>query len=762
MSSSSDQVYKPLPTATSIRVLLLAPGERDDSKISCSLLPSDLDWDHGKFPDSTPYPVESLSFATVGRAGDDDDDGSESTFPIHVDMDFDTGPKARMHPFQRYEALSYVWGDPSDPQHIFFDGVVPFPVTRNLYAALRSLRLPHSGRRLWIDALCMDQSNYEEKKVQLGLMKRVYQQAEKVIAYVPLGGQDQKNISELVPKIFRAGRMYGEERDEREKAGSVPGHYSGPLNSISERETARVATSESEPLSVTLANASRDEKLYLEAFGLPPVDSPLWDSWRRLFTSPYFRRIWIAQEVSLGNNLHICFGDGAGVGAAEPLFLAHHFLDLHSAAMNMSYNAAWCKSEDEEESEGTLRDRVVGSANALTMFRERILVQGGRPRRRLIETLATVNHFGATDLRDKVYALLGWTSDGASFTQHVNYAPWNSIERTFATFAKAFIDRGEGIEVLLQAGYRDEEDGWPSWVPHWHNLEISAPQQAGRGPGKASTRIQVDEGSQALSIPATILDDVEVVNDLVFEKLQVTLGGLSITAFIRTMVRAFLMIFKAFSPRDPEEIFEQLFHVLAQPKTRFDKSEQRDLSRSSPSQDGNDDALDSSRKPKDSSATESQKSEGEDEPDDEETKILRTGFHEFLNYLIMLQSQLSDLEDGMAHLTQHKWRVEYQTFLRRAMATTSHRVLCVTKAGYIGIAPKRTRRGDTVALFEGCDIHFVLRRVEGGPRGINPGEEGGDGGGTATYRLMGPAFFHVPESGGARSPARAVDRITIV
>lgn len=461
MSSSSDQVYKPLPTATSIRVLLLAPGDRDDSDIFCWLLPSDLDWDHGKFPDSTPYAVESQSFATVKRA---DDDEREFNFPIHVDMDFDTGPKERMHPFQRYEALSYVWGDPSDPQHIFFDGDVPFPVTRNLYAALRSLRLPHSGRRLWIDALCIDQGNYEEKNVQLGLMKRVYQQAEKVIAYLPLGAQDQRNINELVPKIFHAGVMYRKEQDEREKSGSVPGQYSGPFNSISDRETVKVARSESEPLSVTLANASGDDRLYLESFGLPSVDSPLWDSWRRLFTSPYFRRIWIAQEISLGNNLHICLGDGEG--AAEPLFLAHNFLDLHSAAMNMSYNAAWCQSDGNEETEGALRDRIAGSANALAMFRERILVQGGRPRRRLIETLATVNKFDATDPRDKIYALLGWTADGASFTQYVNYAPWNSTEQTFATFARVFIDRGEGIEVLLQAGSRgEEEDGWPSWVP---------------------------------------------------------------------------------------------------------------------------------------------------------------------------------------------------------------------------------------------------------------------------------------------------------
>ncbi|KAI0444863.1 HET-domain-containing protein [Xylaria telfairii] len=747
MSSPPDDIYEPLPTATSIRVLLLAPGKREDNDIFCWLLPSDLDWDHDKFPESTPRPVESQSVATGKREGEDE---CEFEFPIYLDMDLDSGPTQRMHPFQRYEALSYVWGDPSDPQDIYFDGGVPFPVTRNLYAALRSLRLPHRGRRLWIDALCIDQSNYEEKNAQLGLMTRVYQQAEKVIAYLPLDSQDQKNINELVPKILQASLMYKNYKDEREKSGSRLGQYAGPFNSISDLKTVKVARSESEPLSVAMTNAFGDDKLYLESFGLPPVDSPLWDSWRRLFTSPYFRRIWIAQEISLGNNLHIWFGDGEG--AAEPLFLAHQSLDMHSAAMNMSYNAAWCNSDD-DETEATLRDRIIGSRNALTMSRERILIQRGRPRRRLIETLAIVDTFDATDPRDKVYALLGWTSDGASFNQYVNYAPWFSVEQTFVRFAKIFLDRGEGIEVLLQAGFRDEDDKWPSWVPHWDNLERSVPKEATRSPGKVSTPIRVDESNQSLEISATILDDIAVINDMIFEKLEVTSDGLSITDFIHTIVKALGMLFEAFSPRDPEEIFEKLFYVLAQPEATSKKPKQSQplLSRV------NADTLDSERAPE-SSATASQ-TDSADEKESRETKILRTGFHEFLNYIVSLKAQFSDIEEGVTQITQRKWPVEYQTFLRKAMTTTSHRLLCVTKDGCIGIAPKRTKINDRVVKFEGCHIHFVLRPVES-PPGEKSNEGVGPGSGMVKYRLMGPAFFHMPES--ETSAPGTVETIAIV
>ncbi|KAF2970645.1 hypothetical protein GQX73_g2948 [Xylaria multiplex] len=750
MSSSPNEVYEPLPTATSIRVLLLAPGKRDESDIFCWLFPSDLDYDHSRFPNTTPRPVESLSFATGKHDGEDE---PEFKFPMYLDMDSDGSSKG-MHPFQRYEALSYVWGDPSDPQNIFFDGGVPFPVTRNLYEALRSLRLPDRGRKLWVDALCIDQSNYEEKNVQLSLMKRVYQQAEKVIAYLPLDAQDQKNISMLVPKVLQATLMYKKDKDEREKSGPDQRQYIGPFNSISDSETIKVARDESEPLNVTMTNAFGDNKLYLESFGLPPVNSPLWDSWRRLFTSPYFRRIWIAQEILLGNNLHIWFGDGEG--AAEPLFLAHNSLDMHSAAMNMSYNAAWCTSDD-EETESILRDRIIGSSNALRLSRERAFMQKDRSRRRLIETLATVDTFDATDPRDKIYALLGWTSDGTSFTQYVNYAPWNSVQQTFVKFAKIFVDRGEGIEVLLQAGFRDEDDKWPSWVPHWDNLERSVPREAARNIGKVSTHMRIDENSQTLEIPVTFLDVIGVVNGLIFEKLEVTSDGLSITDFIFTIVRALSMIFRSLTPRDPEEVFQRLFHVLAQPETRCKKSKQHDLNESLPSQEGAS-ILDSERE-LGSSATTSQ-SDSPDEEDSQETQILRTGFHEFLNYIIALRDQLSNTEEGVAQITQRKRPLEYQTFLRTAMTTTSHRLLCITKGESIGIAPKRTKVGDRVVLFEGCDIHFVLRRVENPPgKNSDEGEKTSDG--KETYRLIGPAFFHISESE-LTSTGGAAENVTIV
>src|SRR4051812_1877495 len=57
-----------------------------------------------------------------------------------------------------YKALSYVWGDASIRRPITFNTHPDFPVTANLAIALHPLRLAHVPRRLWIDALCINQA----------------------------------------------------------------------------------------------------------------------------------------------------------------------------------------------------------------------------------------------------------------------------------------------------------------------------------------------------------------------------------------------------------------------------------------------------------------------------------------------------------------------------------------------------------------------------------------------------------------------------
>jgi hypothetical protein len=101
-----------------------------------------------------------------------------------------------------YEALSYVWGDPEDTRPIDI-GEHELPVTTNLYAALSHLRNFSLERIIWIDAICIDQKNSEEKVQQIQLMAKIYSQASRVLVWL---GEAADNSDQALKEISAAGR----------------------------------------------------------------------------------------------------------------------------------------------------------------------------------------------------------------------------------------------------------------------------------------------------------------------------------------------------------------------------------------------------------------------------------------------------------------------------------------------------------------------------------------------------------------------------
>jgi Heterokaryon incompatibility protein (HET) len=82
-----------------------------------------------------------------------------------------------------YEAVSYVWGTEENPEFIVLCES-RFAVTCNLAETLKHLRLPSSDRMLWVDAICINQCDVNEKEAQVKSMHWVYKLAEKVIAWL--------------------------------------------------------------------------------------------------------------------------------------------------------------------------------------------------------------------------------------------------------------------------------------------------------------------------------------------------------------------------------------------------------------------------------------------------------------------------------------------------------------------------------------------------------------------------------------------------
>lgn len=73
----------------------------------------------------------------------------------------------------QYNALSYCWGDERHTLEIRLNGQT-VPVTANLATALKNMRRPDDHVIVWNDATCIDQSNEDEKKIQIGMMGQIY------------------------------------------------------------------------------------------------------------------------------------------------------------------------------------------------------------------------------------------------------------------------------------------------------------------------------------------------------------------------------------------------------------------------------------------------------------------------------------------------------------------------------------------------------------------------------------------------------------
>lgn len=83
-----------------------------------------------------------------------------------------------------YHALSYVWGnaEPSSLVRISCNGET-VPVTANLFDALSQMWRQFPDRRIWADALCINQADHNERIAQVAMMGDIYRRCQSVMVW---------------------------------------------------------------------------------------------------------------------------------------------------------------------------------------------------------------------------------------------------------------------------------------------------------------------------------------------------------------------------------------------------------------------------------------------------------------------------------------------------------------------------------------------------------------------------------------------------
>jgi hypothetical protein len=195
------------------------------------------------------------------------------------------------HSYPVYEALSYCWGDASNPceievvsQGIFhrskrrkegFDHTT-LRITANLASALIHLRRQDAARVLWIDAICLDQDNEEEKALELAKMGDIYAEAKSVVIWLGPG-------SDETAEAFRAMSYLGRQ------VQWIPGK-----NEL-----------------VTGKDCDEAWKNWKDQSFIVPFDYRTWLAIEEVILSQWFRRVWIWQEICLADHEYAILQCGA-------------------------------------------------------------------------------------------------------------------------------------------------------------------------------------------------------------------------------------------------------------------------------------------------------------------------------------------------------------------------------------------------------------------------------------------------------------------
>lgn len=310
-----------------------------------------------------------------------------------------------------YEALSYTW-DSDFPQGELYTircSDVSIFVKANLFNALKRLRPSGGSRTLWIDAICIDQSNLQEKGEQVALMSEIYALAEEVIIWL---GEEEETDTPAFDAIFRVEDYFQHRVSDTNLMLDLYHSQEGPHE-------------------------------------LLRFENPGWSAICQVLRKRWFNRVWVVQEVVMARKaLVVCGSHSIPWPRFESIIDRVASTELTSLLLL----------------DGA-RPQGVNTASVITALQEAIV--NAEPFE-LLEVLSCTLLLQATDPRDKLYSLLGVVAAArkGSPVEKPDYTISSDVlfKRTAASQLKekgslkflSFVEHGSDLTELV-----------PSWVPRW-------------------------------------------------------------------------------------------------------------------------------------------------------------------------------------------------------------------------------------------------------------------------------------------------------
>ncbi|RGP60427.1 hypothetical protein FLONG3_10893 [Fusarium longipes] len=356
-----------------------------------------------------------------------------------------------------FEAISYCWGDQSQPDiitlaqehHKIIESSVKnhgkLRIGKNLSAALRALRSPHSKRILWCDSICMNQSDLGERSAQVQKMHHVYYHAVSVVIWL------------------------------------------GPETSWSTLAMDTVRSCADLVKNVTLdIGSGRPHIEFKDLQGFPrdgiTLDVNQWRAIEKLLALDWHRRLWTLQEATLANKL-TCI-----------VMLGDEEMTWKQLVEGVTLGCLWNTSPSH-----AIIDLAAYSHN-LEVVMARFLGQDREKEYNWYGVLGSVQYFECSDDRDRIFAVRGLVRQDVAESIEVDYT--KSLKEIFTSVCLYDFMKYQNLDFMKFCNAAVS----PSWVADlekvWSGMELDS--NAG---GNSSPSVHLIE-PHVLEVTGMVCDEI--------------------------------------------------------------------------------------------------------------------------------------------------------------------------------------------------------------------------------------------------------------
>lgn len=344
-----------------------------------------------------------------------------------------------------YDTLSYTWGvtgkDPPNRRILVETplGSRELRIYRPLEIALSNVK---TDRPLFVDQICINQGDKDEKAHQVQMMREIYANCTRLLVWLGPATAASDQYMEYIRRVNAEGILNHVTRGYDNK------HFMQVFDAVMDSDI---------PVEGEVKEDRDDVVKLIDKYG----DSFPLEGAKDILSRTWFSRLWIIQEVCLAPTVLFVCGSQS---------LCFDCFRLGLLFFN-TYNTHWTNHVTHvvPKAEVTLRKELLDlNESPLRMTRERKAIHHYGTRHSLYDIVINYNvnsehpKIGATLAEDRIFGVMGMAEDR---TMH-------GLEVKYTDTQKVFIDLGAllakgNLDIMLFSQFPKSIAGLPSWAPDW-------------------------------------------------------------------------------------------------------------------------------------------------------------------------------------------------------------------------------------------------------------------------------------------------------